>query len=280
MSRRHAFFDMPRALAATGLLAAGVLFLLLTPLFPPIAAIGLLFVAPSALWLHLMASHNRKRIVRLRSQLAKLIGEGAVESFPDFPQVPIAAYRGRIYYPIRHNGQHLLTGSWVQRFAEVYRRTRRGEVVESQAAEEVLWAYGETDGDARRRQIVLLNRFRRLAAVRVRIDYLAQTLRRLADVRPYIVVGYSDMLVQTWNNDPFELVALIDRCRARQRTLEAEWTEFSGVKVTVRPNGAYLRFSWVQDAEGDSEAAAVALRWDAQSPPPASISVGRPPSSE
>jgi hypothetical protein len=160
-------------------------------------------VAVSLVWIVfkiLRANTRRDRLAK--SLITALAAHGEAAAGSDaFPDIPFWVGRDHIYCA--------------------------GETeIEAQPLDRLVWTYAEAFlifGFFRRYQLALWNRDAVATVLPVSKRFRDAALNRIRQAAPWMPVGYSISMKESWNSDHAELLALVDSHRQANKRFEAPW---------------------------------------------------------
>jgi hypothetical protein len=169
------------------------------PALPPIAAA----VAAGALvWILArigLTNRTRRRLAQsLRDALATHAEDADTVAHDAFPDIPF--WTGR---------------EWIYFAGEKGVKVRR--------LDQLAWAYAENVYPLHGYQLVCWDRDSSAIVLPVRRAFLRSSLKRIAQAAPWMPVGYSEALKDTWNEDHADLMALIESNRQAGRHFDEPW---------------------------------------------------------
>ncbi|MBM3502255.1 MAG: hypothetical protein FJX65_00120 [Alphaproteobacteria bacterium] len=206
--------DMHHSPLTIGLAIPGVLFGslflfmgLLEEDEPVIVGIGLFLVAAPLGWCLFRAGQRWRRRQRMVHDLRTYAVGGPIVDTDPFAVIPFVVVGPRIYYPLNN-------------------------VLLYQDIDQLVWAYGEQT--IYWYQLAIWNRDAHAVILPIHVLDAPEALNRLRAVAPWIATGFSRTLVQTWNIDHAEFLALIEQHRTSGQPFAPTWAAGSDT-VNVVP---------------------------------------------
>jgi hypothetical protein len=138
----------------------------------------------------------------------------------------------------------------------------RDKDVDVQPLDQMMWAYAEYFVMRYHFQLVVWNRSACANVLPLRQRYLSAALARLRTAAPWLPVGYSLAMKETWNADHHDLLALVDACRQARRPFDLPWAGQDIVSVRAVPRNSSFVQAYVDRTE-DRELKKLTGRWDA-----------------
>lgn len=210
--------------------------------------IGSFAVAACIAWIlrNIWKANVRRRHLA-QSLSAALVSHGEVEAVATgdaFPDIPLWVGRDRIYCAGSMEVEVILLGQLVWAYAEMYKAV-----------------FGATAiGFSARYQLALWNRDAVATVLPVHKRFRDASLDRIRQAAPWIPVGYSEVMKESWNADHAEFLALVDSRRVTGKPFDAAWAGREIVRVLLdsqRPDFAFGQ----DDAEEIGEVKKLEQRW-------------------
>jgi hypothetical protein len=207
------------------------------PKYPQVMAA---FAAPAMgafLWIvvgALRAEARGKRLRRLLDEALAANGDGGI-AHDDFPDLPVCVSKNRLY-------------------------CARGNQLDVQPLEDTIWAYVEEFRlHPTWHLLVIWNRKAEANVLALRKCFIAPALERLQTAAPWLPVGYSMAMKESWNADHREFLAMVEEFRRAGRRFDLPWAGKAFAQVT-----AYGRSSWagrMMNTGGSTEATRLKKLW-------------------
>jgi len=178
------------------------------------------FAAPGIgafLWIVIGAPRAEARGMRLRRLLDEALtanGDGGT-ACDDFPDLPVCLGKKRLY-------------------------CARGNALDVQPLEDMAWAYvEELRLHPTWHQLVIWNRKAEANVLPVRKCFIAPALERLEKAAPWLPVGHSLALKDSWNADHYDFLAMVEEFRRSGRRFDVPWASkgFARVNATAETVG-------------------------------------------
>jgi hypothetical protein len=137
----------------------------------------------------------------------------------------------------------------------------REREVDVQPLEQMVWSYAEYFIQRFHYQLVIWNRDACANVMPIRKRYLKAALERLQHCAPWLPVGYSQTMKESWNADHREFLALVASCRQSRRRFDLPWAGRGAARVVGLPR----RTNMIQDIENKRQARELQKlteRWD------------------
>jgi hypothetical protein len=200
-----------------------------------VPAIGAIAWIARTVW---KASRRRSRLTQLLRAALDAHGENESNVVCDlFPDLPLCISKKWIY-------------------------CARDKEVDVQPLDQMMWAYAEYFTMRYHFQLVVWNRSACANVLPLRQRYLSAALGRLRTAAPWLPVGYSLAMKETWNADHHDLRALVDACRQAGRPFDVPWAGQDIVSVAPVPRNSILVQAYEDRAE-ERELEKLTGRWDA-----------------
>jgi hypothetical protein len=238
LSRRLGLRLTRSPLALTILLVdLAVVALAYDPKFPEVMAA---FSAPgfgAFLWIMLGALRTEVRGRRLRRLLVEALAANGDEgiSHDDFPDLPVCFGKKRVY-------------------------CARGKELDVQPLEDMAWAYIEKIVlHPTWQQLVIWNRKAQASVLPVRKHFIVRALERIENAAPWLPVGYSMALKESWNVDHRDFLAMVEDFRRGGRRFDTPWAGKGFAKVTAYGKASFT--GRMMNFSGTTEAARLEKVW-------------------
>jgi hypothetical protein len=197
------------------LLGILLIFIGVTIDYVPLIGAGAAVVAACIGWMirvTLKANARRRRLTVSLGEALVAQSEADTAINGDFPDIPIWIGREHIY-------------------------CAGASEVESHLLDQLIWAYAEMYRAPffRRYQLVLWNRDAVATVLAVHKAFRDAALERIRTAAPWVPVGYSEAMKETWNADNADLLALVDSYRRIGRRFDAAWAGNAVASVVLEP---------------------------------------------
>jgi len=182
----------------------------------------------------LRAEVRGKRLRRLLDEALAANGDGGI-AHDDFPDLPVCFGKKRLY-------------------------CARGKELDVQPLEDMAWAYiEELVPHPTWQQLVIWNCKAQANVLPVRNYFIVPALEGMEKAAPWIPVGYSIALKESWNADHRDFLAMVEDFRRAGRRFDRPWAGKGFAKVK-----AYGRASWaggMLNTSGGKEATRLKKLW-------------------
>jgi hypothetical protein len=202
------------------------------------------FAAPAIgalCWIAVGAFRAEVRCKKLRRALAQVLAAnddgGIIQD--DFPDLPVCVGKKRLY-------------------------CARGDELEVQPLEDMVWAYVEEFRlHPTWHQLVIWNRKAEVNVLALRECFIVPALERLRTAAPWLPVGYSMAMKESWNADHRDFLAMVEEFRRAGRRFDLPFA-LPGAGTAFAQVTAYGRGSWaggMMNTGGSMEATRLKKLW-------------------
>jgi hypothetical protein len=174
-----------------------------------IEAVGLPWLAIHAWWTSDAMRERMKKARAMTATTTHIADAGTQGEFPDIP--------------FRIEGGNLVC------------KGSSGE--ETHPLDLLIWAYAEQFSIRHRYQLVLWNRDAVATVLPVNAQFCNAALNRLRQAVPWMPVGFSNAMKESWNADRADLLELIDSYRQAGKRFDVPWAAGDAVIVQLVPKG-------------------------------------------